>query len=171
MVHEKLKRDGFRFCGSEFLKMSCAICKKYNGIVISHGTAGCPLASSVLCRRCNHRGHLTSTCDEQWPQWERPTSLEELIPADVRARYAIQTKTPIDYSGVRNDDMSELNTVVIPDPYMKGGYDELKAFIEKRKIRVEKVTKESREKCLEAVYSWGVSNGYRIVKTNEILAY
>ena len=149
--------------------MSCSICKKYNGVTISHGDAGCPLATSIKCRRCNHRGHLTSTCGEQWPQWERPTSLEELIPADIRLRYDIRTSTPIDYTKGRADDMSEINTVVIPDPYVKGGYEELKAFIEKRKIKVEKVTKESKEKCLEAVTNWGVSNGYRITKTNDVL--
>ena len=151
--------------------MSCSICKKYSGVTITHEDTGCPLAESILCRRCNHRGHLTSTCSETWPQWERPTCLEEMIPADLRARYAIHTKTPIEYAKPRTDEMHDINTVVIPDPYVRGGYEDLKAFIEKRKIKVEKVTKESKEKCLEAVYNWGVSNGYRIVKMNEIPTY
>jgi hypothetical protein len=114
---------------------------------------------------------MTSTCGEQWPQWERPTSLEELIPADVRSRYGIHTSTPIDYQTERKDDMNDINTVIIPDPYIKGGYEELKTFIEKRKIKVDKVTKESAKKCLEAVYTWGVQNGYRIMKANEIPTY
>jgi len=91
--------------------------------------------------------------------------LEELIPPHLRHQFDIQTYTPIDYKEPRNErELNDINLVVIPDPYAKGGYDELKAFIDRNKIKVEKVTKESRDKCLEAVYNWGIQRGLRIEK-------
>lgn len=102
-------------------------------------------------------------CSEKWPQWERPTSLEELIPADIRLKYGIITSTPftIPYPrGTEGSDveLSEVNTMIVPE-----NYNELKEFIDKYKIKVEKVTKESKVQCLKAVRSWCVSQGYRII--------
>ncbi len=154
-----------------FAKMSfCAICQKFKGKPVIHNDDGCPLSSSILCRRCHHRGHLTAQCSENWPQWERPTSLEELIPADVRKRYGIITHTPLSFPNPRGEPGSEnelgsINEVVIPDDY-----GQLKEFIDTHKIKVEKVTKESRSNCMKAVIAWGVSRGYRIVMKNDVLA-
>jgi hypothetical protein len=145
-----------------FFPMSCAICKKFKGKEIFHDD-GCPLGKSVLCRRCHHRGHFTSDCTEDWPQWERPTSLEELIPSDVRKRYGIITHTPISFPVPRGApgtdvELSAINEVVIPDDY-----SQLKEFIDTHKIKVEKITKESRFNCMKAIAAWGVSHGYRVV--------
>ncbi len=141
----------------------CLTCKKFKGKDILHGDDGCPLGKSVVCRRCHHRGHLTSTCTEDWPQWERPTSLEELIPADIRKRYGIITHTPIPFSLSRGQpgtdvELGTINEVIIPDDY-----SQLKEFIDAHKIKVEKITKESRSNCMKAIAAWGVSHGYRVV--------
>ena len=155
--------------------MSCNNCLTTYGEVVQHDSAGCPLALSILCRRCHHRGHFTSQCDEQWPQWERPTSLEELIPADVRNRYNIHTHTAIDFPLPRGPDsvheLEPINTIEIPDPFASAADNmELKEFMAKNKIKAEKITKESRVACLEAVYAWGIAHGKRIVKKNEIVS-
>ena len=142
---------------------ACILCKKYTGATVYHGDAGCEFASSVLCRRCHHRGHLASMCTEAWPQWERPTTLEELIPADLKLRFGIGSSTPLVFNYQRGIEGSEtelgdINEIVVPE-----GYAELKEFIDKHNIKVEKVTKESRAACMKAVRAWGVSRGYRIV--------
>jgi len=48
--------------------------------------------------------------------------------------------------------------VIIPENYM-----ELKDFVERHNIKVEKVTKESRTNCIKAINEWGIAHGYRIV--------
>jgi hypothetical protein len=137
----------------------CPLCLKYKGKRISHGDEGCALGASTLCRRCHHRGHLSVDCTAPHPQWERPTTLEELIPIDIRLRYKINTHTPVSL-GLRSDcELSDINTVVVPD-----GFKELSDFVELHGINVEKVTKPGRKALLRAVKAWGVSRGYRIVQ-------
>jgi hypothetical protein len=150
--------------------MSCTICQKFKGKSIVHGSDGCPLSHSILCRRCHHRGHLTSHCSEKWPQWERPTTLEELIPADIRKRYGIISHTSLSFPKSRGEpgtetELSSINEVIIPDDY-----NQLKEFIDTHNIKVEKVTKESRSNCMKAVIAWGIHHGYRIVMKNDVIA-
>ena len=133
------------------------------GISKVHDDDGCPLSKSILCRRCHCYGHLTSNCSERWTHWERPTTLEELIPIDVRQRYNIQTHTRMHFEQPRGADgtHTELHygaEVIIPENYM-----ELKDFVERHNIKVEKVTKESRTNCIKAINEWGIAHGYRIV--------
>lgn len=142
----------------------CPLCLKYKGKRIVHGIEGCALGASTLCRRCHHRGHLSVDCSAPHPQWERPQTLEELIPIDIRLRLKISTQTPITYSGPRDSsELSDINTVIVPD-----GFKELSEFVEKHGINVEKVTKPSRKTLLRAVKAWGVSHGYRIIQTVEV---
>jgi hypothetical protein len=142
----------------------CPLCLKYKGKRLVHGPEGCALGASTLCRRCHHRGHLSVDCTAAHPQWERPITLEELIPADIRLRLKINTQTPISYSGPRDSsELSEINTIVVPE-----GFKELSEFVELHGINVEKVTKPSRKTLLRAVKAWGVANGYRIIQTVEV---
>jgi hypothetical protein len=148
--------------------MQCVNCKKLKGHSIIHTNNECPLAKSILCRRCHHRGHLTSTCIENWAQWERPTTLEELIPADIRKRYGIISHTVLEFPKPRGSEgtdieLGDINEIVIPDDYKL-----LKDFIESRNIKVEKVTKPSYQDCIKAISSWGITHGYRIVIKNEV---
>lgn len=140
----------------------CKLCLKYKGKKISHGNEGCALGASTLCRRCHHRGHLSVDCTAPQPQHERPTSLEELIPIDIRLRYDIHTHTPIDFIQSRSvSDLPDINKIIIPDTF---NYKELGEFLEKHKIHVDKITKDSREDRIKAAKAWGVANGYRIVQ-------
>jgi hypothetical protein len=142
----------------------CSLCLKYKGKRINHGGEGCALGASTLCRRCHHRGHLSVDCNAPHPQWERPVTLEELIPIDIRLRLKINTHTPITYSGPRDySELPPMNTIIVPD-----GFKELSEFVETHGINVEKVTKPSRKTLLRAVKAWGVSHGYRILQTVEV---
>jgi len=63
------------------------------GIARKHEGA-CPVRASLWCSQCSCYGHGPSECDEAKHVW-RPRTLEELIPADVRERWDIDTETPI----------------------------------------------------------------------------
>lgn len=148
----------------------CKVCKRLKNRVVSHDAAGCPYASAALCRRCHCRGHFAVDCEESWPHWERPTSLEELIPADLRARYHITTHTMLDFTAPRGApgterELSAQSELVIPD-----NYNDLGALIERYGIKVEKVTKESYPARLKAVIDWGVSHGYRVIEKSSAAA-
>lgn len=106
---------------------------------------------------------MTSHCTESWPHYERPTSLEELIPAYLRHRYGVTTHTPLEFSTPRalpdtDKELHDANVVEVPEEY-----NLMKEFLEKHNIKVEKVTKEPFVKCREALLAWGVSRGHRIV--------
>ena len=146
---------------------ACRICRRVKGKTVLHSTGGCMYASAILCRRCHHRGHFTSDCEESWSHWERPTSLEELIPADVKQRLNIITHTIIDFPTQRGAEGTEqelhsMNEVVVPK-----NYAELLEFLEKNNIKVETVTKPPRSNCIKAVKAWGVERGFRVVLQGE----
>lgn len=142
----------------------CRLCLKYKGKSIVHDAGGCPLGASTLCRRCHHRGHLAVDCTAPHPQWERPLTLEELIPIDIRLRFKINTHTLIGFTGPREfSELPDINTIVVPD-----GFKELSDFVESHGISVEKVTKPGRKALMKAVKKWGVAHGYRIVQSAEI---
>lgn len=63
------------------------------GLARKHEGA-CPVRASLWCSQCSCYGHGPSECDEAKHVW-RPRTLEELIPADVRERWDIDTETPI----------------------------------------------------------------------------
>lgn len=144
--------------------MVCAGCKVLTGQEVTHPNKECPQAYSFLCRRCNHRGHMTRHCTEEWPQWERPTTLEELIPADVRIRYNIQTHTEIRFEAARGHagterEMEGRNEICIPSEY-----NDLIEFTKKHNMDVETVTKPPKVNLVSAIKHWGVLHGYRIVE-------
>ncbi len=145
--------------------MTCAICVKYTGTIIRHGDEGCSLSASLLCRRCHHRGHLASQCTHGCAQWERPLTLEELIPSDIRLRYNITSSTRLEFPTNRctpeaEHELASINTVVIPDDYTQ-----LSEFVKRNKIPVEKNTKAAGNALIAAIKEWGIKRGLRIVVT------
>jgi hypothetical protein len=109
-----------------------------------------------------------AACTESWAHWERPSTLEELIPADLRLRYGITTATPTSFATPRGesslDELSAKNTLVVPEDY-----NELLKFVELHKIKVDKVTKPKSDECFKAIKAWAVSRGCRVVTRNDIL--
>ena len=59
-----------------------------------HDDDDCPVRASFWCSQCGCYGHRPAECDEV-THVTRPRTLEELIPADVRARWGIDTETPL----------------------------------------------------------------------------
>lgn len=105
---------------------------------------------------------MASECTELWPQYERPTTYEELIPAYLRARYNITTHTTLPFRTPRSlpetsEELADIAMIEVPEEYTL-----MKEFIDHHRIKVEKITKESITKCREAVMAWGVTHGYRI---------
>ena len=147
--------------------MSCNICLKYTGKSIIHGTSACALRSSVLCRRCHHRGHLACDCTAPHPAWERPITLEELIPIDIRIRYNIQTHTAISYtsSSREESELPNVNTFIVKDTHK-----DLNEFVRVQGIKfVKKSTGPRKQEDLRhAIKKWGVENGYRIIYKDNI---
>jgi hypothetical protein len=95
---------------------------------------------------------------------EFPTSLEELIPYDVRQRWGISTVTSLSLPTQNHDKMiAPINTIVIPEDY-----SEMKEFIRINKISVVKVTKESTSNCIKAIKTWANSHGLRTVMEHTI---
>jgi hypothetical protein len=99
---------------------------------------------------------------------ERPTTLEELIPADIRLRFGITTHTPVALAprgaedAVPEEEIPDMNEIIIPET---SNYKEMGEFIEKYGIKVDnKITKDSRVDRLKAIKAWGVANGYRITQ-------
>jgi hypothetical protein len=107
---------------------------------------------------------MTRYCTEEWPQWERPLTLEELIPPDVRIRYNIQSQTEITFPTKRGDpgterEMDRINEICIP-----ANYNDLIQFTKNHDIDVETVTKPPKENLVAAIKHWGVLRGYRIME-------
>ena len=150
--------------------MSCPSCKVLTGRDIAHANNECPQAHSFLCRRCNTRGHMTRYCKENWPQWERPTTLEELIPPDIKMRYGITTHTQIIFPTKRGDPGTDREMDRINEIYIPTNYNELMKFKELHGITVETVTKYKEENVIAAIKKWGVSHGYRIIEGMPIRA-
>jgi len=154
-----------------WITMTCSNCRILTGRTIAHTDGKCPQVDSFLCRRCHCRGHLTRNCpEERYPQWERPTTLEELISPDLRARYGIQTITPFQSwhslkRGEKTDEhdtLVELNTIneiLIPREFKK-----LSEFAKERGIVVvTQTTKPSTEGLVDSIIDWGRERGYRIL--------
>ena len=137
--------------------MSCSICSLYLGVTRVHTL--CPLRASITCRRCLHTGHLTKECVNSLTQWERPTSLEELIPAGLRHHYGITTRTPIQYPdrpGLLTP--TDGNVILVTDDY-----EGLGEFIKKHNVEVTKITKDSTDARRRAIKAWASQHGYRVV--------
>jgi hypothetical protein len=156
----------------------CTICLDYRGVDnVLHGADGCPFGKSFLCKRCHHRGHATSNCSADYSHWERPTTLEELIPADMRLRYRISTHTPIVFDTPRGaestlGELGDMNEIVIPHTNDPDCYKKLGEFMRDHGIKVDaasKKTKESAADRIKAIKAWGVAHGYRIVQRLPVL--
>lgn len=75
---------------------ACGVCRSLLGQNRIHSDGICPTRELLWCAHCGEAGHLPHECSSQsFGHVYRPKTLEELIPADVRERWDIQTTTPI----------------------------------------------------------------------------
>jgi len=145
--------------------MTCDVCWRSLGFPREHKDGRCVVRESFWCSQCSCYGHTASDCDEV-NHVERPRYLEDLIPADVRARWDIDTATPILYHAPANRPMTlkekereiaNTNTVEIHAP--KNMLDRvLRDFMRKNKID----TVHKKEDNLRLLSEWAVSQGKKV---------
>lgn len=138
----------------------CCFCEQLGKRII-HGCDGCPfLASMQACRRCFQVGHLTKCCIVGRPEYERPKTLEELIPHNLRMMYKIHTHTQITWTEMDRttaDEIPPVNCFQVLDTYAG-----MKEFIDKYNIVVKKKTKESLDECRSAIEQWVKTKACRL---------
>jgi hypothetical protein len=142
---------------------SCFLCERYRGKKgVIHDAKGCPFREGVKCRRCNHRGHIDAECTAERSPYVLPSTLEELIPADKRLLYKINTHTPFVVAEPTEAMIADVNKIIVPD---YSDYKALGAFMKKYGISVdEKVTKDPKKERIAAIKKWGIANGKRLVQ-------
>ncbi len=130
----------------------CCFCEQLGRRII-HGCDGCPYVSKMqACRQCHQLGHLTKCCILGHPGYERPPTLESMIPHHLRWKYKITTHTKItwtDTDRINPDEIPLVNCFQVLDTYAG-----MKEFIDKYNIVVKKKTKESLDECRTAIEHW-----------------
>jgi hypothetical protein len=138
----------------------CTTCIKYLGQRRDHEGEACPVAASFWCSQCGCYGHLPSTCDEV-NHVERPRTLEELIPEDVRARWGITTSTPIIWTKptlvTQEREIAETNTIEVR--YREGKQDsKIREVMRTYKIP----TVHKMDGNIQKLREWAVANGKKV---------
>jgi hypothetical protein len=140
--------------------MTCPTCIKYLGMTREHDV--CPVRASLFCSQCGCYGHVPVECDSV-THVERPRTLEEMIPAEVRARWGITTSTynPCVAPKPSLEDMereiAENNTIVIR--YRDGKLDaRIREFMKARRI----VTVHKMDGNLQKLRTWAVQQGKKV---------
>ncbi len=122
------------------------------------------MVSSLYCRRCHTNGHTATHCGEQWAHWERPTTLEELIPADIRYKWQINSSTNLTFAkkrGAEGTDIELAQEIAIPDDDKK-----IRAFMIERNIK----TTHQKDGNLQRIREWAIQRGcrFRILSAESI---
>ena len=111
---------------------------------------------------------MTHLCEQTWTHWERPTTMEQLIPLHIRNRYKITSATPLTFNAPRDSstryELHPMNKFEMPFTYK-----EQCEFVEKHGIPVKKTTKAAKSDCSEAIYAWAKETGRRIIPKNTIV--
>jgi len=145
--------------------MTCPNCKAYKGLTLQHSTDDCPIKEHITCRKCCQTGHMTHLCQQNWTHWERPTTMEQLIPLHIRNRYKITSATPLTFNNPRNSstayELHPMNEFEMPFTYK-----EQCEFVEKHGIPVKKTTKAAERACKEAIRAWAKETGRRLFYMN-----
>ena len=146
----------------------CITCKTSLGLTRIHADGICPVTASLWCSNCSCYGHTVSGC-EVTTHVTRPATLEELIPADVKARWGITTHTRILYpQDITLDDaereIGEGSVIEIRYGSLPEGATKLdaaiRAFMKAQKPKIETVHK--MEGNLIKLRLWAVAQGKKI---------
>lgn len=150
---------------------SCSSCLSLTGQIVFHSD-GCPVRSSLLCRRCHVYGHLATECEQLWPHWERPTSLEELIPSDIRQRWGVSSSTPLFFPHSRSETRSaelsgERVAYELPILNVPREDSEMRKFMADNSIRRPQAMASQKGKISQAeniarIREWAIERGFRV---------
>lgn len=145
----------------EIFNMCCTFCAQYTDENVHHESNSCPHLTSMYCRRCQSYGHLVSQCETRWEHWERPSSLEELIPYHLRMRYGIQSTTEMVYHAERGSEGSfrELSQEIS----VPGNDKKMRKFMENYGIK----TVHKGAVNLQTIKDWARDRGLRVRIVNE----
>ncbi len=123
------------------------------------------MRASYFCNSCHNYGHLPSECSDTPVTWHRPRTLEELIPADLRERYEIDTETPIVWRHAPDlkdaeREIPDNNTVEIRyrDGRSEGKDRRIREFMSANKIK----TDHSMSDNIQRLREWAVAQGKKI---------
>jgi hypothetical protein len=138
----------------------CITCKTMLGLHRVHDTE-CPVRMSLWCTQCSCFGHLAKSCDDVVHVW-RPATLEELIPADVLARWNISTTTRIHWkSPVTLDDAErEIHDINSIDIRFKEGKQDNRIREIMRSLKIPTVHK--MDENIRILREWAVKNGKKV---------
>ena len=142
--------------------MTCQTCKHTLRLTRTHEDGICPVQASFWCSQCSCYGHQPVDCDEARHVW-RPRTLEELIPADVRERWGIDTETPIVWPArpITLEDaereIAETNTIEVR---YHGGKPDCRIREVMRQYKIPTVHK--MEGNIQKLRSWAVSQGKKV---------
>jgi hypothetical protein len=151
--------------GAGSVSSVCATCKAWLGLSRVHtdkelSDGVCPVRASTWCSQCGCYGHRSSECSEEM-MWDRPRTLEELIPVDVRERYDIDTETMIQWTKPTMYDaereIAEINTIEIR--FREGQKDsKIREYMKQNKI----VTVHKMDGNIQKLRAWAVSHGKKV---------
>jgi hypothetical protein len=96
---------------------SCVTCKAWLRLERVHA-GECPVRAGAYCTHCSCMGHIATECDDRRVMVDRPATLEELIPEEVRTRWGIDTRTDIAWPAKTalidlEEQIAESNTIEI----------------------------------------------------------
>ena len=139
----------------------CTTCKTWLGQTRIHDDGICPVRASFWCSQCGCHGHRPAECDAGIRHVDRPCYLEDLIPADVRGRWDIDTHTPIVWLNPSVDDcereIADINTIEIR--YPEGKQD---SRIRETMRRLGVPTVHKMEGNLQKLRLWAVQHGKKV---------
>jgi hypothetical protein len=140
---------------------TCVTCKTTLGLTRVHGgDSACPVRASFWCSQCGCYGHRPAECDNV-THVTRPRTLEDLIPSDLRERWAITTDTPIVWNWPSLEEaekeIAESNTITIV--YREGKMDS-KIRETMRHYKIPTVHK--MDGNIQKLRTWAVSQGKKI---------
>jgi hypothetical protein len=137
----------------------CETCRSWLGLTRRHDGI-CPVRASAWCSQCGCYGHRQIDCETPI-SWVRPRTLEDLIPADVRERWDIDTETAIVWliPGLEDAEreIAENNTIEIR--YREGRMDnKIREYMKANRI----VTVHKMDGNVQKLRTWAVSQGKKI---------
>ncbi len=136
--------------------MVCPTCLSFTGISAEHSQDSCPVIPILRCRRCHCRGHTAAQCGESWNHWERPTTLEELIPADIKQQWNITTATQLTFALPRGAEGTESERKIEIEVSRQD--KPMRVFMRENDIP----TTHDTESNLQRIREWSMRNGFRL---------
>ena len=141
---------------------ACSTCYSLLGAVCVHPEPlKCPVRASFWCTQCACYGHTPKECDERITgSIGRPSTLEELIPEDVRNRWNITTETKIQFIPARSLSLDEKEREISHTNTIELQFKDaiIRSYMKTNKIP----TEHSMKNNIILLREWAVENGMKV---------